>query len=107
VQYSFDVNQPYYLQNGISSTIQQQIFGPVDVVAGLGFYNLAYRDRSGTVTLYPDRVDEYRSFNVGVGYHVSSDLRVGVRLEKQWRNTEVGAQRFEGLRIGLAVSYGT
>jgi len=106
VQYSFDVNQPYYLQSGISSTIQQQIFGPLDAVAGFGFYNLSYRDRAGTITLYPDRVDEYRSFNVGMGYHMTPDLRVGVRLEKQWRNTEVAPRQFEGLRLGLAVSYG-
>jgi hypothetical protein len=107
VQYSFDINQPYYLQSGLSSTIQQQIFGPVDVIAGLGFYSLAYRDRSGTIVLYPDRVDENRSFNLGAGYHVSPDLRVGVRVEKQWRNTEVAPRQFEGLRIGLALSYGT
>jgi Putative beta-barrel porin 2 len=107
VQYSYDVNQPYYLQNGISGTIQQQIFGPVDAIAGLGFYSLAYRDRAGTVTLYPDRVDKNRSFNFGVGYHMTPDLRIGVRLEKQWRDTEVGPRQFEGFRIGLAVTYGT
>lgn len=107
VQYSYDVNQPYYLQNGLSTTIQQQIFGPVDAIAGLGFYSLAYRDRTGTVVLYPDRVDQNRSVNLGVGYHMSPDLRIGVRVEKQWRNTEVGSRQFEGLRIGLAVSYGS
>ena len=107
VQYWYDLNQPYYLQNGISGTIQQQIFGPVDAIAGLGFYSLAYRDRAGTVTLYPDRVDKNRSFNLGVGYHMTSDLRIGVRLEKQWRDTEVGPRQFEGFRIGLAVTYGT
>jgi hypothetical protein len=107
VQYSYDLNQPYYLQNGISGTIQQQIFGPVDVIAGLGFYSLAYRDRAGTVTLYPDRVDKNRSFNLGVGYHMTPDLRIGVRLEKQWRDTQVGPRQFEGFRIGLAVTYGT
>ncbi len=107
VQYSYDVNQPYYLQSGLATTIQQQVFGPLDVVAGLNFYSLAYRDRSGTIVLYPDRVDENRSYNLGVGYHVSPDLRVGVRVEKQWRNTDVAARQFEGLRIGLAVSYGS
>ena len=55
VQYSFDVNQPYYLQNGLAGTVQQQIFGPVDVIAGIGFYSLAYRDRIGARPLYPDR----------------------------------------------------
>jgi hypothetical protein len=106
VQYSYDVNQPYYLQNGLAASIQQQIFGPVDVIAGLGFYSLAYRDRTGIVTLYPDRVDKDRSFNVGVGYHVTPDLRVGVRLEKLWRDTEVVSRQYEGLRFGLAMTYG-
>src|SRR6185503_17398854 len=32
VQYSYDINQPYYLQTGIAGSIAQQIFGPVDVV---------------------------------------------------------------------------
>ena len=106
VQYSYDVNQPYYIQNGLASTIQQQIFGPVDVIAGLAFYNLNYRDRTDAAVLYPDRVDQNRSVNVGLGYHMSPDLRVGVRVEKQWRNTQVGPRQFEGLRFGLAVSYG-
>ena len=38
---------------------------------------------------------------------MTPDLRIGVRLEKQWRDTEVGPRQFEGFRIGLAVTYGT
>jgi hypothetical protein len=106
VQYSFDINQPYYLQNGLAASVQQQIFGPVDVMAGFGLYSLAYRDRSGALVLYPNRTDHYRTFDVGVGYHMSPDLRVGVRLEKQWRDTQVTFQQFEGFRFGVTVNYG-
>ena len=33
VQYSYDINEPYYLQTGASASVTQQIFGPVDVAA--------------------------------------------------------------------------
>ena len=36
VQYSYDINQPYYLQTGATGSISQQIFGPVDVVGRIG-----------------------------------------------------------------------
>jgi hypothetical protein len=107
VQYSYDVNQPYFVQNGLATTIQQQIYGPVDAIAGLGFYSLDYRDRTGVVVLYPDRTDNDRSFNFGVGYHMTSDLRIGARLEKQWRDSENPIRRFEGFRVGMVFSYGS
>jgi hypothetical protein len=107
VQFSYDVNQPYYLQSGISTSIAQQIYGPVDVVAGLGFYSLAYRDRTGATVLYPGRTDTNRSLNGGVGYHLSSDLRVGVRVEKQWRVSDIALHEFQDFRIGLSVTYGS
>ena len=31
VQYSYDVNQPYYVQSRIGGSVAQQIFGPFDV----------------------------------------------------------------------------
>ena len=49
VQYSFDVNQPYYLQTGVGGSIAQQLFGPVDVVARGRIEHLVYRDRAGAV----------------------------------------------------------
>ena len=40
VQYSFEANQPYYLQTGIEGSIAQQIFGPFDVVGRGGVQSL-------------------------------------------------------------------
>ena len=53
VEYSFDVDQPYYLQTGVAGSIAQQIYGPVDVVARAGTQHLAYRDRAGTTVAVP------------------------------------------------------
>ena len=107
VQYSYDINQPYFIQSGLAATIQQQIYGPVDAIAGFGSYSLDYHDRTGVVVLYPDRTDKDRSFNLGVGYHMTPDLRIGGRLEKQWRDSENPIRRFEGFRIGVVFSYGS
>jgi hypothetical protein len=106
VQYSFDINRPYYLQSGFTGSIAQQIFGPVDVVAGLGRYTLAYRDREGLATPFADRSDRVRSYHGGVGYHIGPTLRVGFKVEKQQRFSDVLQRGYEGIKLGVSVTYG-
>ncbi|HEY7292575.1 MAG TPA: outer membrane beta-barrel protein [Vicinamibacterales bacterium] len=107
VQFSYDIAQPYYLQTGVAASIAQQVYGPVDVVGGFGFYTLAYREREGFDVQFADRTDHNRTVNGGIGYHIGPDLRLGVRIEKQWRTSEDPTREFNGLRYGLAVTYGT
>jgi hypothetical protein len=106
VQYSFDVNQPYYLQTGVDGSIAQQIFGPFDVVGRLGVQSLAYRDRAGTTVLVADRVDSVRTYGAGVGYHLGKDLRLGFNVDKSRRISDVPSRRYSGFRFGTAVTYG-
>jgi putative beta-barrel porin BBP2 len=106
VQYSFDVDQPYYLQTGILGSVAQQIYGPVDVVARAGAERMEYRDRAGAIVLDPNRTDRVRSYGGGVGYHIGSDLRVGVNLDRQQRLSDVTSRRYDGLRFGASVTYG-
>src|SRR5581483_9501904 len=89
VQYSYDVNEPYYLQTGYTGSVAQQIFGPVDVVAGLGAYTLAYRNRADVLAPLSDRTDRVHLYHGGVGYHLGPELRIGVKVEKQWRDSVV------------------
>src|SRR5581483_1368322 len=107
VQYSFDVNQPYYLQTGFGASIAQQIFGPVDVMAGLSRYNLAYRERLGAAAPLANRTDNVRSLFGGVGYHLGPTLRIGVRVEKQERLSDAALRTYQDLRVGMSVTYGT
>ena len=106
VQYSFDVNQPYYLQTGIEGSIAQQIFGPFDVVGRLGVQSLAYRDRAGATVLVVDRVDSVRTYGAGVGYHLGKDLRLGFNVDQSRRDSDVASRRYSGFKFGTAVTYG-
>ena len=105
IQHSFDFNQPYYLQTGITASIGQQIYGPLDVQARVGSQRLAYRDRAGSVAVQ-DRQDKVRSYGAGIGYRLGRDLRLGFNVDHQNRESLIDERRYEGLRYGMAVSYG-
>ena len=106
IQYSFEVNEPYYLQNGIEGSIAQQIFGPFDAVGRAGVQSLAYRDRVGATGLISDRVDRVQTFGVGVGYHLGKDVRLGFNLDHNRRVSELARRQYSGLKFGTAVTYG-
>ncbi len=106
VQYSFDVNQPYYLQTGVDGSITQQIFGPFDVVGRLGVQSLAYRDRAGFVAPVSDRVDTIRTYGAGVGYRLGKDIRLGFNVDQSRRISDVASRRYSAFKFGTAVTYG-
>jgi putative beta-barrel porin BBP2 len=107
VQYSFDINQPYYLLTGVTGSIAQQVFGPVDVVGRVGADRLAYRDRVGAAIAASNRTDTVRIYGAGVGYHLGTDLRIGVNVDHQRRNSPLLNRQYDGLRYGMSVTYGT
>ncbi len=105
VQYSYDVNQPYYLETALSGSIAQQLFGPIDVVARAGVDTLAYRDRVGAAVQVSNRVDRGHSFGAGVGYHTSSGFRIGFDVDQINRVSDISSRQFADLRIGSSVTY--
>lgn len=106
IQYSFDGNQPYYLQTGVNGSIAQQIYGPLDVVFRLGNQHLDYRDRVGAAVAAPSRTDLVHIYGGGAGYHVGPDLRIGFDIEKQKRISEEPHRNYEALRFGISMTYG-
>jgi hypothetical protein len=107
VQYSFDVDQPYYLQTGFSGSIAQQIFGPFDVVGRIGRQTLAYRDREGAIIAAPNRNDRVSTYGGGVGYHLGKALRLGFNVDNSKRTSPIDDRTYQGLRYGTALTYGT
>lgn len=107
VQYSYDINQPYYLQTGLNASIAQQLFGPLDVVGRAGAQQLAYRDRAGAVILASNRADRVRTYGGGVGYHMGRDLRIGVNIDHYKRTSPLSNRQYEGLMFGTSVTYGS
>ena len=104
VQYSFEIEQPYYLQTGFNVTAAQQIYGPLDVEVRGGRYALAYRDRGGSGE--PNRIDHVRAWGGGVGYRLGRDVRVGFNVDHQERASDILRHSYEGFRYGLTVTYG-
>lgn len=106
VQYSYDVNQPYYVQTGISGSIAQQIYGPFDVVARAGVQRLAYRDRAGVTIAYPNEVDYIHTYGGGAGYRLGRDVRLGFDVNSVRRDSPNPIWLYHGLVAGMSVTYG-
>lgn len=105
VQYSYSLDQPYYLQNSIDGSIAQQIFGPFDVIVRGGVAKLNYQDRSGAVVAVSNRVDTNNTFGGGTGYHLSNGIRIGFNVDYYDRVTDVTQQRYHGLKYGASATY--
>jgi hypothetical protein len=107
VQYSYDVNEPYYLQTGVNVSLRQQIFGPIDASLDVGAQRLEYREREGASPItVADRVDRVRTYGAGVGYRMGRDVRVGFSVTRQRRDSPVIYQPYNGWRYGVSVVYG-
>jgi len=106
VDYSYDVNQPYYLLTGATVTIAQQIYGPLDFVARGGAQRLKYQSRTGVAVEEPDRTDHVRLFGIGFGTHLGQDVRLGFNADWERRISVLADREYKGLRYGLSLTYG-
>jgi hypothetical protein len=106
VQYSYDINQPYYLQTGANVELTQQIAGPFDAVGRLGAARLEYRDRAGAVVAVSNRVDHVDTYGGGFGYHIGHGTRIGFNVDHYERLSPVEGREYNGLKYGIAVTYG-
>jgi hypothetical protein len=106
VQYSYDSEQPYYIEAGFDFSVAQQIFGPFDVIARFGNHNLSYRTRALAEPATIDSVDNVKSYGVGAGLHLGRDMRLGFNVDHIRRDSDVRDRRYENLRVGTAITYG-
>jgi len=105
VQPSFEINQPYYLESGVTFSAQQQVYGPFDMLGRIGGRRLAYRDRAGTAVDVSNRADRVREIGVGAGYRLGTDKRIGLTIDHVRRTSSVDRNRYAGLRVGVSVMY--
>ena len=106
VDFSYDIDQPYYLITGGTGSIAQQVFGPFDVVARGGAQRLEYRTRTGASVIAADRTDRLRNYGFGVGVHMGQDLRLGFNIDKERRTSVLVDRQFDGLKYGTSLTYG-
>jgi hypothetical protein len=105
VQPSFELEQPYYLETGASVWVQQQVFGPFDVLGRLSTRRLAYRDRRAVPVAVAARTDRIGGWSLGAGYRLGTDKRMGFTVERQRRTSDLDDRRYDGLRFGASLTY--
>ena len=106
VEFSYDIDQPYYVLTGGTVSIAQQIFGPFDIVARAGDQRLDYRSREDAIVIAPDRTDRVKSYGGGVGIHMGQTLRLGFSIDKERRTSVLPGRQYEGLKYGSSITYG-
>jgi hypothetical protein len=107
IQYSFEFEQPYYLESGLTATVQRQVFGPYDVLGRVGRLGLAYTDRVGAAVLISNRTDHVTTVGIGAGYRMGTDKRLGFTIDRQRRTSTVPGRSYTGLRFGVSLTYET
>jgi hypothetical protein len=105
VEYSYDVDQPYYLQTGVAAGFTQRVHGPYDAEMRLGRQKLAYRSRESLLKAI-DRVDRVWTYGLGAGYRAGDDLRIGFNIDHHARASSDPERAYDGFRAGLTVTYG-
>ena len=111
VQYSYDVDRPYYVQTGLSGSVTQHLFGPIQAGARIGGQRLAYRNRilagsaASSVPVAEDP-DVVRTYGGSIGYRLGPQATVSFDVDHQRRQSPREGQQYQGLKMGMSVTYG-
>ena len=106
VDYSYDIQQPYYIQTGATASFTRGLFGPLSGSARIGWQQLAYRGRIALMAAVPDRTDLVSLLGGSISYRVAGGTRVFFNVDKQQRNSDIAGHSYGGLRYGTSVMYG-
>jgi len=107
LDYSIELDQPYFIAVGGSGSITQAIATRWDVVASASRDTLQYQpvlrtDASGPLI---GRRDRTRSSSIGLGYHVTPEARMGFDIVYTRRLSALESRQYDGFRFGGSFSY--
>jgi hypothetical protein len=108
VQYSFELNQPYYLTTGFRVTATYQIRDDLDVRLSGGRDRLEYRAEETVPDALPDvmRVDRSDILDAGGGYRLRPNLRLGFDVEFARRLSDRPGREYRRTRAFGSIAYG-
>jgi hypothetical protein len=110
VDYSFDAEWPYFVATSALLEVKQAVGFVWDVVVRGGRSELAYRRfLAGGIeapTDAGDRRDHFVTVGLGAGRHLGDDVRVGVDVNRDRRQSPVLGRSYSGYRVGGSVTYG-
>jgi len=106
VQFSYDIDQPYYLMTGFTAGLIQAVGGPFDVGIRAGATGLQYRGRLGAAAALADRTDHIQALGGMVGYRVGHGAQIALNIDQQSRSSDATGRQYGGLKVGTSVNYG-
>jgi hypothetical protein len=108
VQYSFELNQPYYLTTGFRVTTTYQIRDDLDVRVTGGRDRFEYRAEESVPDALPDltRIDRSDILDLGGGYRLQPNLRLGLDVEYARRLSDRPGREYRRTRVFGTITYG-
>jgi len=105
VDFSFDPNQPYYLESGGRLVVTQRLLGPLDVI-GIAERRDLRNQRVGS-TSFDGRHETTTSLGGGVGLRFQTQMGLALTYERTERtSSEPVTRNFERTRILGSFNYG-
>lgn len=102
--YSFEVSQPYYVQNTFGGSIRRQIHGDIDLVLSGKRARQAYRPLAEVLTA--PRRDVVLNYAADLGYRLTPAARAGFVLGWQRRESSIASRTYSGVTAGLSLTFG-
>jgi hypothetical protein len=106
VQFSYETIRPYYVLTGVGGSVRQTLGMGVDAEVRGSQQRLEYRKASDAGDAVADRLDKVDSLGGGIGYTFSGGTRAAFNADYYHRRSPQTGRGYEGLRAGLAVTYG-
>ncbi len=108
LDYSFQVDQPYFVATSALFDVKQALGLSWDVVGRAGRATLAYQGFLGTdesVASSRQR-DRITTFGVGIGRRLTEGIRVGIDIDHGRRRSDSTSRGYEGFKVGGSFTYG-
>jgi len=102
IQYSYDIQTPYYVQTGWTATLTQRITGKWDAQLSGGRDRLAYQANDAGNR----RKDFVGRFAGGIGYALRDGVRAGFDVQSFYRSSDIRGREYGGVRAGFSMTYG-
>jgi hypothetical protein len=110
IEYSFDAEWPYFVGTSALVEVKQAVGFVWDVVVRGGRSHLAFRPflaAGGSAATAPaSRRDQVVTVGLGAGRHLGDNLRVGVDVNRDRRESPLVGRTYSGYRVGGSVTYG-
>jgi hypothetical protein len=106
VTYSYQIENPYFLDNSVGVFVRRAIAGRYDVIVNAARHLYDYRNL-GVRPEFLARTDTTNNYGANVGYRIKRQTRMGLGVSYYTRTSTTATYRdFDGLRIGMTVNYG-